>query len=382
MIRRVPHYYKEFHCIAGDCKDNCCVGGWEIDLDDDMAAYYMSLKGEFGDRLRASITRTDEYCFRLKDGKCPFLDDKNLCEIYQELGEDKMGIVCTQFPRYTEYYGGIKETGIGLACEEAERIIFSDREHFSLVSEEVDEEEMTDSEFDQELAEKLFCVRDRLFVLLEEPLLSLHEKLIILLNVSYEIQEAVNQNCYDQIDLLLKLPIEKMSAEYIRREYSMQEPQKAVERVLYSYEELEVLSTDWQEQLDALFDELHSDAMTAEEYQKAGNIFAEERKENQYEYKNLIEYFLFRYFMKAAYDHDVFGKAQMITANYLVIRDLDILRWLKQDKSFSFADRIDTVHIFSREVEYSQDNVIALAEEFLFDDIFQLENLCGVLFAL
>ena len=81
MIQRVPHYYKAFHCIASDCWDNCCVGGWEIDIDEETAQYYLSMEGEFGDRLRNSITRTDEYCFRLKDGKCPFLDSKGLCEI-------------------------------------------------------------------------------------------------------------------------------------------------------------------------------------------------------------------------------------------------------------------------------------------------------------
>ena len=83
MIQRVPHYYKAFHCIASDCRDNCCVGGWEIDIDEETAQYYLSMEGEFGDRLRNSITRTDEYCFRLKDGKCPFLDSRGLCEIYQ-----------------------------------------------------------------------------------------------------------------------------------------------------------------------------------------------------------------------------------------------------------------------------------------------------------
>lgn len=379
LIRRVPHYYKDFHCIAGDCKDNCCIGGWEIDIDDETAEYYMNLKGAFGDRLRASITRTDEYCFQLKDGKCPFLDDQNLCEIYQQLGENQMGVVCTQFPRYTEYYGNVKETGIGLACEEAERIIFSDQNRFALISEEIDEAETPDSEYDQELAEKLFCVRDRLFMLMEEPSFTLHEKLIILLNISHEIQEAVNRNCYDTIDSFLEISAEKMAAKYIHREYVMQEPQKAVERILYPYEELEVLSADWQEQINMLFDSLHSEAVTAEEYKTTGKAFMEDIKDRLYEYENLVKYFLFRYFMKAAYDHDIFGKAQMITANYLVIRDLDILKWLKQDQRFTFEDRIDTVHIFSREVEYSQDNIIALVEEFLFDDIFQLENLCGLL---
>ena len=56
MKLRVPFYYDQFHCITSECKDYCCVGGWEIDIDDDTYNYYMSLDGELGDRIRESIT--------------------------------------------------------------------------------------------------------------------------------------------------------------------------------------------------------------------------------------------------------------------------------------------------------------------------------------
>ena len=45
----------------------------------------------------------------------------------------------------------------------------------------------------------------------------------------------------------------------------------------------------------------------------------------------------------------------------------------------TFEDRIDTVHIFSRQVEYSEDNMEALYESFLFDDVFETDNLCKLL---
>ena len=35
MKQRVPFYYNEFGCITSKCKDNCCIGGWEIDIDDE-----------------------------------------------------------------------------------------------------------------------------------------------------------------------------------------------------------------------------------------------------------------------------------------------------------------------------------------------------------
>ena len=58
---------------------------------------------------------------------------------------------------------------------------------------------------------------------------------------------------------------------------------------------------------------------------------------------------------------------------------MDIDAWLERNKTFSFENRIDTVHIFSREVEYSEDNLEILAEEFIFDDIFNKDQLIALL---
>ena len=73
MVLRIPHYFDSFVCTAGECRDNCCYGGWQIDLDEDTVEFYKSVKGDFGDRLRASIDYTDTYCFKLENGDVRFL---------------------------------------------------------------------------------------------------------------------------------------------------------------------------------------------------------------------------------------------------------------------------------------------------------------------
>ncbi|MGN0320920.1 MAG: hypothetical protein ACI4D1_08415, partial [Lachnospira sp.] len=88
---------------------------------------------------------------------------------------------------------------------------------------------------------------------------------------------------------------------------------------------------------------------------------------------------VFRYFAKSVYDYDVVGKAKMFITNYLVLRQTDLLVWFKNHKKFSFQDRLDTVHIFSRQVEYSEDNMESLYESFLFDDVYTVQNLCDLL---
>ena len=86
----MPSYYRNFRCTADKCSDICCIG-WEIDIDSKTYDYYKSIGGEFGNRLYENIAETSVPHFKLgKDERCPFLNDRNLCEIFINLGEDKL----------------------------------------------------------------------------------------------------------------------------------------------------------------------------------------------------------------------------------------------------------------------------------------------------
>lgn len=51
MLHVYPPFYKDFHCTASACPDNCCVG-WEVVVDDAAAGFYNRLPGPLGDALR------------------------------------------------------------------------------------------------------------------------------------------------------------------------------------------------------------------------------------------------------------------------------------------------------------------------------------------
>ena len=82
MLYTIPHYYKKFQCIAGECPDTCCAG-WQIVIDDRTREKYRRAEGAFGNRLHNSID-WKESCFQQYEGRCAFLNDENLCDIYQE----------------------------------------------------------------------------------------------------------------------------------------------------------------------------------------------------------------------------------------------------------------------------------------------------------
>ena len=127
MRLRVPYYYKEFKCIAGACKDSCCVG-WEIDIDEDTFSYYQEVEGDFGDRLRSSMAAGEENTFVLKNGRCPFLNQENLCDICLELGEEALCQVCTEYPRFVTEYSDVTEKSLALSCEVVGELVFGRKE--------------------------------------------------------------------------------------------------------------------------------------------------------------------------------------------------------------------------------------------------------------
>ncbi len=118
-----PAYYKEFRCIADKCRHSCCIG-WEIDVDADTLAHYDALGGEYASVIRQSIDRLDTPHFTLAaHDRCPHLDERGLCRIITAYGDRSLCEICREHPRFYHETPHGKEVGLGLACEEACRIV-------------------------------------------------------------------------------------------------------------------------------------------------------------------------------------------------------------------------------------------------------------------
>ena len=119
-----PSYYKDFKCIADKCPHSCCIG-WEIDVDKDTFEKYKNLEGEYGAVIRNSISAEDTPHFRLGEcERCPHLDERGLCKIILNVGEDYICDICREHPRFYNFTS-VAEVGIGMSCPEAARLILS-----------------------------------------------------------------------------------------------------------------------------------------------------------------------------------------------------------------------------------------------------------------
>lgn len=128
-----PRYYLDFACIADRCRHSCCIG-WEIDVDEETLLRYERLDGAFGERLRQSICREEVPHFALAEGeRCPLLAKNGLCEIILHCGEDFLCEICREHPRFYHTTAHCMEVGLGMACEEAARIILSSPDYATFV---------------------------------------------------------------------------------------------------------------------------------------------------------------------------------------------------------------------------------------------------------
>lgn len=122
----MPLFYKDFHCLAADCRDNCC-GGWEIAF---KKKDYLHIKRsaqseELKAILASGMSRIrnqasgDLYARFKMDGenRCVFQTEEGLCRLQLECGEQALPEVCREYPRKIVYTPAGKELSLGPSCE-------------------------------------------------------------------------------------------------------------------------------------------------------------------------------------------------------------------------------------------------------------------------
>jgi len=123
-----PSYYKKFKCIADRCEHSCCIG-WEIDIDSITLEKYKKQKKGYALAVLESISMEEEPHFILADReRCPHLDERGLCKIITNMGEDYLCDICREHPRFYNYTS-VAEVGIGMSCGEAARLILSSADY-------------------------------------------------------------------------------------------------------------------------------------------------------------------------------------------------------------------------------------------------------------
>ena len=295
-----PDYYEKFVCIADRCKHSCCIG-WEIDIDEDTLRDYQSVEGAFGERLRAGIEIKDGCaCFRLgEDERCPFLNETGLCDIILNLGEERLSQICTDHPRFCNFWSDRTEIGLGLCCEEAGRLILSNKEKTKLVvlQDDGDYGDLTEEE------EALLCERERMFSIVQDRGMSVSSRIRALCE-----------------------------------EFHIGIPQKSPDEWIDIFLSLEIMDDAWK----ALLCEV-----------KENGIPQEERDDFETAWEQLLWYFIYRHVSDP--EQDIRKKLFFSVLGVSFIRGL-FAYICKRDGKADLNSLVELCRLYSSEIEYSEEN--------------------------
>ncbi|NGU54086.1 flagellar protein FliB [Clostridium perfringens] len=450
MKVRVPNYFNEFKCIASECEDTCCAG-WEIVIDDETHKRYENVEGEFGEILRSKIVKSDgENIFLLNNGNCSFLNEKKMCEIYINIGEDYLCYTCQQFPRYTEEFLDLKEVGLSLSCPEAARIILRRAENttFNLSEEdkcesktqkevkdylslsceninlsnctlgkcsnlkdnenlsesenrqclnlknsedmegnnsEVDsfteEEDYLDEGIDEEVLLEFLECRNIVFNIIERNDLDLGTKAALALEFVKEVQNKIDLGDMDEIPELME---EYRDENFINTLIKELESFKGKESIKHKnlceylnvYKSIKHINSNDPLGLEKVLKYFEGNE---EFYLRKHKEFNEYYKENLYKFKNILVYFIFRYFMKAIFDYDVSAKIKLAIISTLMIKELAVVRFIENNNEFTEEDMVEVSRIYSKDIEHSDENIENLQEIFETEEIFEVDEILPML---
>ena len=316
MIYRTPGYCRNFHCIAGECRDSCCKG-WEIDIDEEAAARYTAAGGEFGERLRSNI-KNGSFVLT-EDERCPFLNDEGLCDIYINLGRESLCHICSEHPRYFEWFGSVKEGGTGLCCEASAKLILS--QPFTLCEEKVLDEEAA-GEYDGELFSLLLEARAAMLDTVANEELPIGRALAQVLDIAEEAQQYID------------IPDAPHGA--------CTDISEAVKEIFRCFSELEHIDSEWLPYIESCEDKLPSAPPHSEEH--------------THYLRRIAAYFIFRYVMKSVYDGNVLGYAAFAAVSTIFIS------WLyrcgsSEEKPCGFEKCAVIAKNYSKETEYCEENM-------------------------
>lgn len=332
MKVRVPDYFDAFSCLAGACPHSCCEK-WEVVIDEDHACCYAVLSGPLGDRLRDALTEDEDgdTCFRLNGGRCPLLNEENLCDIHCQLGAEATSVTCQEHPRFTEDYGPFREITLSASCPAANALLLGSTAPLTFLEREDD----LPGEPGDAWLDWLVPLRERMLALLAERTLPLRQRLRRVLTLAWDVQDGLEA----EEDLTA------LTEQWQFHEICPEAGEPLFPAALRVLAELEPLEEDWPVLL--------AQAETAPAVPVPEELL-----------ERIAVYFAFRYLLKAVNDGDLLGRAQLTVMAVLTVERLAALCGLSE-----------ALRRFSCEIEHNDAHLDALLAAFPWEEALSPEGM-------
>lgn len=384
----IPDYYKDFSCVGEECPDTCCAG-WQIVIDKKSKKRYRKEKGIFGNRLRNEID-WKEGVFKQYEGRCAFLNDQNLCDIYEEMGKNKLCRTCGLYPRHIEEYESLREVSLSLSCPIVAKLILEKKDPVKFLLKEKGREKEEYEDFDYLLFTKLTDTREVMFDIIQNRKIPMNWRNAILLGLGHDIQRRIRNKEEFSIDALMEKYKSKKVEDFIEkkgRDYqgNIMKRLEFAQNIFSLLGQLEIRKKEWGIWIRKSERKLRE--ISVEDYGESILTFREihwkekeERLRWEQKEEQIIVYFLFTYYCGAVYDRNPYAKVKMAFFSLFAIEEMMFLEWLFTHQKMELSDWVGYAYQYSRELEHSDLNLDKLDKILSSKEEYQLKNFLYYIF--
>lgn len=388
-----PKYYDEFKCIADQCPNSCCID-WKVDVDKKSFQRYRKVSGKIKQKMSECISRNrnkdadDKHYAKIKldaQGRCSFLNQDNLCEMYIELGEQSMCTVCKTYPRRLYQFGKIYERSLTISCPEVARLVLSQTEplEFILIDEDLSSLDycyLKSKKIDLEEQLILSDIRQLFLTILQNRILPIWKRLLFIKKYAININQKILSNTYNE-NYLKALYIGLNDKRIIETLEQLDINYKVKIKVLDSinYYMIKALKSNDDmnlEELNQFTQKVLTEEVDIEQIEKEFNTFMQEK---ELIFENYSIYYIYsHYMMNTDVKEDMDIEITFLMIYYALLRYMMQVRWYNQNKQLTQENIEQIIYNFSRAAEHNS----SFRKNFKEQDIIQVLkdlNCCSIL---
>lgn len=361
------NYYDTFRCTADQCDFTCCQE-WRIGVDEKTFQKWKELKlkavdsdGENQPELILCDCVEKEEAGQIiklgKDKKCPFLNEKKLCKVVLELGEDHLSETCTTFPRQINTFEDRTEYSLDPGCPAVVDLLNQKLNVGQLLNDRLVEKEVSSAQS----SSLLYLVREMIFTILEDETYLLTERMMMIFYALLELLEEKHLtkekiNAYKNrkqlqplADAIRKMKFNSADSFFERNELFLDVVENYRKQMLY---------VDYLEEISMLAEGLE-EAYSEDEIIEKLQVFKEEFAAYEQLLKNYLVAEIFGNCLLPDMElKDVVIAFQWITLEYSVIQQAIFLKWLAGgEKAVTYGMVKSYITVISRVTGYDQSDI-------------------------
>lgn len=367
--------YDKFKCIADKCKFTCCEG-WDINIDNNTYDKWSKVNDDSDyllNNVKSKKCGNKKIYFINKEihEACPFLDNKGLCYVVKNHGENYLSSTCHMFPRIENIFDDRREFLLSCACPEVVNIINNMDGKIGSYSE--------DNKGKNNLLE--LNIREILINIMQQNNLSIEYKLIITFGMLLSILDSETFNN----DVRIIEEIERFKD----RDY--------IEEIVWTYKDIIINLDESIEEINYLFLDIIQDYKEVPMFNSLLRDISDFTEEVEFEIlsskwrefkklfeeqDNLIENCIVSKILSNCVDRDIEDITiafQMIILDYLLVRYAVFLKYCMSDEGKIYVEDVkDYIVAFSRIIGNNTEAVKEFLIDGFGDAILEIGYLCFI----